>query len=169
MWANLEKMIKTAAIILLTSLATFVWGQTLYLPEDLQKFYEQEKIKSSFEINAMMNPFYLRGDFDGDQKIDYAVTVVERKTGKKGLIIYHPTSKNYFLIGAGVELTTRPGDDYGWMDAWEVFSKKEVEKGVDETATIKLKGDAILVLKLESSSGLIYWDGKKYQWYQQGD
>jgi hypothetical protein len=32
-----------------------------------------------------------------------------------------------------------------------------------------LKGEAILVVKLESSSGLIYWDGKKYQWYQQGD
>jgi hypothetical protein len=164
-------MIKTTIILAvkLVIISAVAWGQGLYLPEDLKTFYGQEKIKSLFEINASMNPFYLRGDFDGDKKKDYIVAVTERKTGKGGMIIYHPAAKNYFVIGAGVELTTRPGDDYGWMNAWEVFCKKEVEKGVGETGTIKVKGDAILVLKLESSSGLIYWDGKKYQWYQQGD
>jgi hypothetical protein len=28
---------------------------------------------------------------------------------------------------------------------------------------------AILAEKQESASGLIFWDGKQYRWYQQGD
>ena len=166
-------MEKTTTIILLVAklmaLTTFACGQALYLPEDLQKFFEQEKIKSPFEINATMNPFYLRGDFDGDKKPDYAITISERKTGKKGIIIYHTKSKKYFVIGAGQELSTRPSDDYGWIDAWEVFCKRDPQIGVGESETVKLKGEAILVQKLESSSGIIYWDGERYQWYQQGD
>jgi len=162
-------MVKASIIVSITKLIVITsWAQNLYLPEDIQIFYNQEKIKSSFEINAM-NPFYLRGDFDGDKKADYAITVSERKTGKKGIIIYHPSSKKHFVIGAGRELATRQGDDYGWMDAWEVYCKKDVELGVGESKKIKLIGEAILITKLESSSGLIYWDGKSYQWYQQGD
>ncbi len=60
-------------------------------------------------------------------------------------------------------------DDMNWLDAWKVYDKKDVEPGVGETKKIKLKGEAIEVFKLESSSGLIYWDGKEYRWYQQGD
>jgi hypothetical protein len=163
-------MTKTFSIILIASLAaTTVWGQTLYVPEDIQNFYNQENIKSSFKIDSGINPYYLRGDFDGDKKFDYAFIVSERKTGKKGIIIYHTSSKKYFIVGAGKELATRPGDDYGWMDAWEIYCKKDVELGVGESKKIKLIGEAILITKLESSSGLIYWDGKSYQWYQQGD
>ena len=34
------------------------------------------------EISRRMNPFYLRGDFNGDGKLDYVVLVKERKSGK---------------------------------------------------------------------------------------
>jgi hypothetical protein len=163
----MKSTVKLSAI--LTLITTFVWGQSPYLPKELNNFYNQEKIRSSFEVNTGINPFYLRGDFDGDKKADYALAVIEQKTGKKGIIIFHPISKNYFVIGAGKELSTRPGDDYGWMNAWEVYDRKEPELGVGEVRRIKLKSEAMLVHKLESSSGLIYWDGKKYQWYQQGD
>lgn len=74
-----------------------------------------------------------------------------------------------FLIGAGQALPTRPGDDYGWVEAWEVYCCNQPEIGVGESRKIKLRSEAILVRKLESSSGIIYWDGKNYQWYQQGD
>jgi hypothetical protein len=60
-------------------------------------------------------------------------------------------------------------DDMNWMDAWQVYYKKDVGLGVGETKLLKLKGEAIYAGKLESSSGLIYWDGKEYRWYQQGD
>lgn len=160
---------KNFAAIVLTVLSSLSFGQKLYIPEELGNFYNQEKIRLSFDINTSLNPFYLRGDFDGDKKADYAVAVVEHKTGKKGVIVFHTASKKYFVIGAGQVLSASYGDDYGWMDAWAVYNKSEPELGVSETKKIKLKSEAILILKLEASSGLIYWDGKKYQWYQQGD
>ncbi len=165
----MEKTIIIVLLIKLITLTTFALGQTVHLPEDIQKFYAQDQIQSSFEINAMMNPFYLRGDFDGDKKADYAIMVSDRKTGKGGIIIILPTLKKYFVIGAGQALPTRPGDDYGWVEAWEVYCCNQPEIGVGESRKIKLRSEAILVRKLESSSGIIYWDGKNYQWYQQGD
>jgi hypothetical protein len=33
----------------------------------------------------------------------------------------------------------------------------------------ELKGDAIMAIKTESASGLIYWNGSKFEWCQQGD
>ena len=144
-----------------------VWDS--HLPDDLFAFYSQEVIRSKYEINKSLNPFYLRGDFDGDKRIDYALAVLENGTKKKGILIYHPVSKKYFLVGAGKSIPNGHGDDYPWMDSWEVYDRKEVDLGVGETKSIKLKGEAIVIQKLESSSGLVYWDGKEYRWYQQGD
>jgi hypothetical protein len=44
-----------------------------------------------------------------------------------------------------------------------------VQRGADETAPPTLKGDALMVIKTESASALIYWNGRGYSWYQQGD
>jgi len=38
------------------------------MPDNLRDFYEQEKIRTTYKINRDLNPFYLRGDFDGDKK-----------------------------------------------------------------------------------------------------
>jgi hypothetical protein len=32
-----------------------------------------------------------------------------------------------------------------------------------------LIGGALLVEKMDSASAIVFWDGKEYQWYQQGD
>ncbi len=145
-----------------------VWDSNLAY--DLNGFYNQTEIKSRYRINKELNPFYLRGDFDGDKKMDYALAVIEAQTGKKGILIYHPKGKRYFRLGAGKRIPDGYNlDDLNWMDAWKIYDKKEVELGVSETKKLKVKGEAIMVYKLESSSGLIYWDGKGYRWYQQGD
>jgi hypothetical protein len=39
------------------------------LPDILYNFYSQDKIKTSHKINTDLNPFYLRGDFDGNKKL----------------------------------------------------------------------------------------------------
>lgn len=138
-------------------------------PDELYTFYNQEKIKNIYEINKDLNPLYLRGDFDGDKKIDYVLAIIETKTQKKGILIYHTEKKKHFVAGAGSSITNGHGDDYQWMDAWEVSDEKRIEQGVGGPQKIKLRGEAIQLQKLESSSGLVYWDGKEYSWYQQGD
>ena len=91
------------------------------MPDELRDFYDQENIRTTYKINKDLNPFYLRGDFDGDKKIDYAFAVIEIKTDKKGILIYHLGTKMYFTLGAGQVI--RDGyksDDMNWMDAWKV-------------------------------------------------
>ena len=127
-------------------------------------------IKTNYKINKDLNPFYLRGDFNGDKKIDYALAVIESKTGKKGILIYHPATKTFFKLGAGKRIPNGYlSDDMDWMDAWHICGKDEIGQGVTDEKPPKLIGEAIYAFKLESSSGIIYWDGKEYRWYQQGD
>jgi hypothetical protein len=177
---------KRLRTILILTLATITcWGQTKEekrtedrlqfvfesnLPEELRDFCNHEKIKSTFKINRDLNPFYLRGDFNGDKSIDYALSVVEVKTDKKGIIIYHPSTKTMFILGAGKQIPNGyERDDMNWMDAWHICDRKEIEQGVTDQKPPKLIGEPIYTDQLESSSGIIYWDGKEYKWYQQGD
>jgi hypothetical protein len=55
------------------------------------------------------------------------------------------------------------------MDSWQVYSKACAAHAAGETSVLRLRGDAILVSKTEAASALIYWNGNKYVWLQQGD
>lgn len=144
------------------------------LPPRLHEFYKLNNFIKLYDINTHLNPFYLRGDFDGDKEIDYALAIVERSSKKKGILIYHPKTKKHFICGAGKAIKRRNGDvfehdgDYKWMDAWDVSDEKKVALGGGETGKIQLIGEAIHIQALEMFSGLIYWTGTEYRWYQQG-
>jgi hypothetical protein len=112
-----------------------------------------------------MNPFYLRGDFNGDGKIDIAALVKQRSTGKVEIAIIHGATDKVIVLGAGTAVDNG-GDDFEWMDSWEICSKDRMDSG---TSVPKLRGDALLVSKSEAASALIYWNGKRYVWLQQGD
>jgi hypothetical protein len=120
------QMKRRTTILILTIATLTCWGQTIEekekeerlqfvfdsnLPDNLYDFYNQEKIRTNYKINRDLNPFYLRGDFNGDKKIDYALAVIESTTNKKGFLIYHPTTKRYFLIGAGKAIQHGYGDN----------------------------------------------------------
>jgi hypothetical protein len=55
------------------------------------------------------------------------------------------------------------------MDSWQVYSKTRAGHAAGETSTPRLRGDVLLVEKSEAASALIYWNGKRYVWFQQGD
>jgi len=132
------------------------------LPEEIYHFYDQANIRAIYAIRTDLNPFYLRGDFDGDKKHDYALSIVDRKTNKKGILMCHTGTKTHYIIGAGKSLSDgKGGDDYYWMEAWKVYVNKDVGIGAGETTKITLKGEGILATKLESASGIIYWTGKR--------
>ena len=115
-----------------------------------------------------MNPSYLEGDFNGDGEMDTAVLVNERSTGKIGIAIVHGITGKVIIFGAGIGIGNG-GDDFEWMDSWQVYSKKRAGHAGDETGVPRLRGDAVLVEKSEAASALIYWNGKRYVWSQQGD
>ena len=127
----------------------------------------QFKLPKPLEGDARLNPFYLTGDFDGDRHLDIALLVRNVDTDEVGIAIAH-RDYTVHVLGAGIDSNDR-GRDYSWMDAWSIYPRGEVFQGASEESPPKLVADAILVKKLESASALVYWDGRQYQWYQQGD
>lgn len=147
------------------SAAPDVMAHSPDIPDVVGKALANESLAKKYELSYRLNPSYLRGDFDGDGKVDVAVLVKERSTGKIGIAIISGASNKVTILGAGTAIGNG-GDDFEWMDSWGVYSKDRIASG---TSVPKLCGDALLVSKDEAASALIYWNGKRYVWRQQGD
>ena len=138
------------------------------LPPALRESFDKSPQAKHYAFSAHINPFYLHGDFDGDGQLDTAVWIRERATGKSGIAIFHGKANRLIIVGAGRDLGNG-SDDFSWLNAWHVFRRGPAGQGADGKPPPKLRGDAIMVIKTEAASALIYWDGKRYGWYQQGD
>jgi hypothetical protein len=135
------------------------------IPESVKRAIANGAFAKNYDVSFQMNPFYLRGDFSGDRKTDVAVLVKQRSTGKLGIGIINGVNYKVTVLGAGTAIGNG-GDNFDWMDSWEIYSKDRV---ASKTSVPKLHGDALLVSKSEAASALIYWNGKRYVWLQQGD
>ena len=136
------------------------------LPPSVVESLAKYPQSASYTLTARLNPFYVQGDFDGDGKADTAILVVEKASGKHGIAFI--LERGIEVVGGGHPIGNG-GDDLSWMDAWYVFEKDKVEHGAFDDAPPVLKGDALMAIKTESASGLIYWNGSGFAWYQQGD
>jgi hypothetical protein len=138
------------------------------LPPKVRIAFANSPLAKRYQLSAHINPFYLHGDFDGDGQQDTVILLKERATGKNGIAIYHGKANQLVIIGAGRDWGDG-GDDFPGLNASYVFRRGPVGQGADGKTPQKLRGDALMVIKTESASALIYWDGKPYGWYQQGD
>ncbi len=138
------------------------------VPDIVKSALTKGSTGKEYDLSLRMNPSYLEGDFNGDGKMDVAVFVKERSTGKLGIAIVHGTTKKVAILGAGIGIGNG-GDDFEWMDSWQVYSKTRAAHAAGETSVPDLRGDALLVEKSEAASALIFWNGKRYVWSQQGD
>jgi len=160
--------------LLLGTRACLLCGQNINrenFPEDVEMQFTTGPFANAYSISDRLNPFYLRGDFDGDGKPDYAVLVVSKKDRLNGIAIWLSGKAKIFVLGAGqpFKLGAEVTSDFTVLDTWQVYGKKPVEQGVGAGPPPKLIGEAILAGKRESASGLIYWNGNRFAWYQQGD
>jgi hypothetical protein len=135
------------------------------IPESVKRVIADRSFAKDYDVSFHLSPFYLRGDFDRDGKTDLAVLVKQRSTGKLGIAIVHGVTNKVTILGAGTGIGNG-GDDFEWMDSWEIYPNNRVAGG---TKIPKLQGDALLVSKSEAASALIHWNGKRYIWLQQGD
>ena len=139
------------------------------LPREIVEYLEDAIDLDSYRLDARLNPFYLQADFDGNGLRDTAILVIEKSTGKAGILIFHAGMGEHYVLGAGTNFGNG-GDDFSALDAWRVRTRGPVERGAhnSEEAPV-LKGDALWVEKLEAASAIIYWTGNGYGWYQRGD
>jgi len=138
------------------------------VPDAVKKGLTNGLARKQYDLSFRIKPSYLEGDFNGDGKMDLAVLVNERATGKHGIAIVHGTTGRVIILGAGIGIGNG-GDDFEWMDSWRVYSETRVAHASGDINVPRFRGDALLVEKSEAASGLIYWNGKRYVWSKQGD
>lgn len=149
----------------LLSLLLFFVIQDLKVPVDLEntpvpalKCLETEADR--IEISRKINPFYLRGDFDGDGKPDYVLLVQDRKSKKQGYAFcFAGANSKPYIVGAGNLIEVEGGisvDDFSSMDLW----------GIVQYKSKKPNRDALYLAQSESGKGLLVWNGKRMVWHQ---
>ena len=145
------------------------------VPAEVQKYVDMDHltITDKYTLSGDLNPFYLRGDFDGDGHMDYALLITTTDTRKRGIAIWMSSrpKARWQILGAGHLFQYGAGkSDNLDFDAWHVYGKQPVMQGSGEIAPPpRLRAEAILVEIKDSASGLIYWTGSSFAWYQQGD
>lgn len=137
-------------------------------------FIDISKIPDSLELVTTKT---LKGDFNGDNKTDFASLVKNKKSNQIGVIIIHNTdNQDFFVFGAGKEVDNMT--DLNWIGVFKLLPKGEIvapnfldqETGdilePDENQNFKLIGNGIF-MKIEEShgGGILFWDGKNYKWY----
>jgi len=127
------------------------------LPPELAASLRVEAALKDYAIDPRINPWYLRGDFDGDGKPDAALLVKHKGSGKSGIAIVHGGATPLAVLGAG-KAFGNGGDEFSWQDAWYV---------VPDPA--RSGSEALAIVRTESGGGLAHWNGKRYVWQQNGD
>ena len=132
------------------------------------------KVPDSLKLIADKN---LIGDFNGDNKTDFASIVKNTNNEKIGVLIIH-NSKNQesFVFGAGKEVDQMTNLD--WIEVFKTLPKGEIVSptivdeetgdiiGQDENQSFKLIGNGIYMSVEEyHGGGIIFWNGKEYKWY----
>ena len=114
----------------------------------------KEKLSTRYELVQKPEPSFYVGDFNGDGTSDVALLIKEKTTTKVGIAIFEGREQKIKIVGAGKSFGDG-GDDFSWMDVWSIRHTGKV--------------DRLHVAKSEAASAVIYWDGSKYKWQQEGD
>lgn len=147
------------------------------VPDSALKAFKASRVLEKYDIPDSLNPFYLRGDLDGDGKPDYVIRVQNGLTKHFGLAIVLSSQPTVQVLGAGgVRIRVGFGadsyllDDFDWMDAWQIMPKQPlIRNKLNEKVLAQMRGEGILVEKTESAEAILFWDGKQFRWYQTSD
>jgi hypothetical protein len=130
------------------------------VPQEVMERFSNENLLDKYEFSGRMNPFYLRGDFDGDGRADYALLVRNKNSNSEELAVVLSKSKRTFFF---------VHKENPWpFDGWEVQAKDKVEANLSGERPPRLIGDGIFV-KYKGPGVLLYWKGHSFGRYVQGE
>jgi hypothetical protein len=137
------------------------------IPKWVRTEFTSRYLDNNYMVSYQLYPYYLHADFNDDSRRDVAIQIVEKKSGKAGIAIFHAKKLQAIsipisIIGAGTSLSGI-GDDLKWVNFWNVFNRKDAS---NKKSLPSFDGNAITIGQRDSTSGLIYWDGKKYSWHR---
>ena len=144
------------------------WQEQQNLPAWAASIVGEKRFASTYALSTRINPYFLQGDFNGDNRLDLAVLIEHREAAQQGIAILHAGTPNAIVVGAGRAIGNG-GPDFSWLDAWSIYVRNPVPPDTRGQNSPALRGDALLVQKLESASALLYWDGAAYRWRQHRD
>ena len=165
--AYISIWLRFAALTMLTKLLLASEG----IPSKVAECIKSAPQKTLLPMTAI-NPFYLRGDYDGDGAFDYAVIVRNQNSGEKGVLICTAKRKTS-LMGAGEDFKVMNGNSkltHLAFDAWQVEDGEIKEFFGDGRIGGKPIGrrELIRIEKTDSAIGFLYWNGKQMALFPTG-
>jgi hypothetical protein len=139
-------------------------------PDPIESCLQNPAVKGHVAVDFKTNPYYLRGDFDGDGKPDYAVAIKGKKTRRNGVLIC-TARRQVFVLGADNPLkppfSNMPDDNFV-APHWQALTREETKALSGFTSTVPNplptpKGETIAMI-WEDGISLIYWDGERFCW-----
>ncbi|AEA44926.1 hypothetical protein [Fluviicola taffensis] len=125
---------------------------------------EKSEIAQKHQLLTPFNPFYFEADFTGDNMVDIAFYVENKIDKTKGVMIINNGKNLVYVIGCGT--ATDMGSSLSWAKRWFIYRNRYIMNGGNKNK-ITLKYPAIQVIRSETKSLVIYWNGKKYKTFIQ--
>ena len=148
---------------------------SLLFASQLLPIAEKAAESANLVVLNKLEPRYILEDLNGDEKKDIALFVEDNKSKKKGICIFHSDSNKCLILGAGKKFYAG-GDNFRWVDTWEIIPRGETWE-----ATFKPDGDvlgerkvildnkSVKICVVEGGCGVISYKKGKYIWVHQSD
>lgn len=168
-------------LMILINITFCFWGNAIQPtpPQWTIQAFQNYGLEKLYKIQPYLKTAYIESDFNNDGNQDVAVLVVEKRTAKKGIIIFHQKKNEYFVLGAG-KAFGNGSDNFDWLNIWYLIKEKYAfETTFNESGDmigskkILLKNPSLVIGAMEdgamNAGGIVYWTGKKYRWIHQGE
>ena len=147
------------------------------IPDQVRKCLTNgsKRAKTQLRPNMESNPFYLRGDFDGDGQMDLAVAVRGHGEEEIGVVLC-AGSFNITVLGSiakGVFFSDIPGDrimSLGWCvlrkaEILDILASNNPRRHDSIRRKIPVIRGEMLFFPAEDGMGMIYFLDGRYRWY----
>ena len=136
--------------------------------------------RAALPVSRAINPFFLRGDFNGDGELDVAFWVQNRETEERGIAVLHSTLDRLYVFGAGQSLPEPRGRDSTSLnvDAWHLVPGGTVEShpygnisaiGLTEGEPFTFERETLEFVYLGKAAFVFYWANGQYWQFATAD